>query len=170
MSSSVLTHDQAERQLGAAAERPREMRRSMQELRRPDAGQHVAVKALDRAARLVCFALRRAAQAGIPAERMALLTGWDPALVAEGLQQPDDPHFVALLVPAGLDHGQVAQTAAGVSATARLHDLTQEILAGVLNDETWAPSPDELDRLHDRLAAEWTDWRDAQSDGARRSS
>jgi hypothetical protein len=170
MSSNVLTTDEAERQLVAAAERHREMLGSMQELGRPDAGQHVAVKALDRAVRLVCFALRRGAQAGIPSERLVVLTGWDPALVAEGLQQLDDPHFVALLVPAGLDHIHVAQTAAGVSATARLHDLTQEILAGVLNDETWAPSPDELDRLHDRLAAEWTDWRDAESDRARRSS
>jgi hypothetical protein len=51
------------------------------------------------------------------------------------------------------------QTAAGVSATARLHDLAQEILAGVLDEAGWAPSPDELDDLHDRLAADWTDWR-----------
>lgn len=95
-----------------------------------------------------------------------VLTGWDPALVAEGLEQLDDPHFVALLVPPGLDDSHVAQTAAGVSATARLHDLTQEILAGVLDDESWSPSPDELDRI----AAEWTDWRDAESGGARQSS
>ena len=42
MSVGVHGSVEAERQLG-----------------RPDAGQHVAVKAVDRAVRLVCFALRR---------------------------------------------------------------------------------------------------------------
>jgi hypothetical protein len=101
MTSDVLTNDEAERQLVAAAERHREMLGSLLELGRPEAGQHVAVKAVDRAVRLVCFALRRGAEAGIRAERLVVLTGWDAALVAEGLEQVDDPHFVALLVPAG---------------------------------------------------------------------
>ncbi len=111
---------EAERQLAAAAERHREMLASMQELGRPEAGQHVAVKAVDRAVRLVCFALRRGAEAGIPEPRLVELTGWDPALVAQGIAQVDEPRFVARLVPAGIDRDEIEATAAGVKATARL--------------------------------------------------
>lgn len=150
---------EAERQLVAAADRHREMLASMQELGRPAAGQHVAVKAVDRAVRLVCFALRRGAEAGIPRERLAELTGWDPALVAQGIEQPDEPQFVARLVPAGLDSDDIAQTATGVRATARIHDLTDEILDHVLDEGAGAPSPGDLEELHRRLAATWTDWR-----------
>lgn len=161
MAAIVLTTEEAERQLAAAAERHREMLASMQELGRPEAGQHVAVKAVDRAVRLVCFALRRGAEAGIPAERLAELTGWQPALVAEGLEQVDEPRFVARLVPAEVDYSHVTQTAAGVRATARLHDLAREILDDVL---AGSPSAGDLDELHGRLAAQWTDWRARHDD------
>ena len=150
---------EAERQLVAAAERHREMLASMQELGRPEAGQHVAVKAVDRAVRLVCFALRRGAEAGIPEQRLVELTGWDPALVAQGVEQTDEPRFVARLVPAGLERSDITQTAAGVRATAQIHDLTREILDHVLDERDAAPSPSELEELHRRLAATWTDWR-----------
>ena len=150
---------EAERQLAAAAERHREMLASMQEVGRPEAGQHVAVKAVDRAVRLVCFALRRGAEAGIPEPRLVELTGWDPALVAQGIAQIDEPRFVARLVPAGLDSDEIAETAAGVRATARLNELTREILDHVLDDSAGAPGASDLDDLHRRLTATWNDWR-----------
>lgn len=167
MMSPVLTNDEAERQLVAAAERHREALASMQQVGRSETGRHVAVKGVDRAVRLVCFALKNAAEAGIATERLAELTAWDPGFVTEGLTKPDDPRFVASLVPPDLDESFAVETAAAVSATTRLHDLTQEILAGVLEDEGWAPSADELDELHDRLATEWTSWRAVRRSDAR---
>ncbi len=167
MTSPVLAHDEAERQLVAAAERHREALASMQQLGRPEAGQHVAAKAVDRAVRLVCFALKNASEAGIPTERLGELTEWDPGLVTEGLTKPDDPQFVASLVPPDLDRSFAARTAAAVAATARLHDLTQEILAGVLDEAGSPPSADELDELHDRLTTDWTDWRATRRTDAR---
>ena len=165
MTFPVLKSDEAERQLIAAAERHREALALVQQLGRPEAGQHVAVKAADRAVRLVCFALRRGAEAGISTQRLAELTEWDAARVTDGLTRPHDPQFVASLAPPGLGHSFAADTAAAVTATARLDDLTQEMLAGVL-DGTWTPSADELDELHDRLATEWTSWRSARRSDA----
>ncbi len=150
---------EAERQLSAAAARHREVLASMQEIGRPESGQHVAVKAVDRAVRLVCFALRRGAEAGIPEQRLVELTGWEPALVAQGIAESDQPRFVARLVPPGLDGDEIADTATGVRATAQLSELTREILDHVLDEGTDAPSPRDVDDLHTRLAATWTDWR-----------
>ena len=150
---------EAERQLAAAAERHREVLASMQELGRPETGQHAAVKAVDRAVRLVCFALRRGAEAGIPEPRLVELTGWDPALVAQGLAQIDEPRFVARLVPAGIDRVEIEETAAGVKAAARLSELTREILDNVLDEGAKDPGPRDLDDLHRRLDATWNDWR-----------
>jgi hypothetical protein len=62
--SSESSRTEAERQLVASAERHREVVASMQELGRPEAGQHVSVKSVARAVHLVSFALRRAAEAG----------------------------------------------------------------------------------------------------------
>jgi len=139
----------------------------MQELGRPETGQHVAVKAVDRAVRLVCFALRRGSQAGIPESRLVELTGWDPALVAQGLDQRDEPRFVARLVPSGLDRAEIARTAAAVRATAQIHDLAEEILDHMLDERAGAPSPGDLEELHRSLAATWTDWRTrSKSDAA----
>jgi hypothetical protein len=167
MMSPVLANDEAERQLVAAAERHREALASMRQLGRSETGQHVAVKGVDRAVRLVCFALKNAAEAGIATERLAELTAWEPGLVTEGLTKPDDPQFVASLIPPDLDESFAVETAAAVRATTRLHDLTQEILAGVLHDEGSAPSAGELDELHGRLATEWNDWRAARRCDAR---
>ena len=160
MSDAVLNVE-AERQLAAAAERHREVLASMQELGRPETGQHVAVKAVDRAVRLVCFALRRGAEAGIPESRLVELTGWEPALVAQGIAEIDEPRFVARLVPAGLDRGEIEETAAGVKATARLSELTREILDHVLDEDAGAPGIRDLDELHRRLDATWNEWRAA---------
>ena len=157
---------EAERQLAAAAERHREVLASMQELGRPEAGQHVAVKAVDRAVRLVCFALRRGAEAGIPEPRLVELTGWDAALVAQGIAEIDEPRFVARLVPAGLDPGEIEETAAGVKATARLSELTREILDHMLDEDAGAPGPRDLDELHRRLDATWNEWRATAPAGA----
>jgi hypothetical protein len=154
---------EVERQLAAAAARHREMLASMQELGRPEAGQHVAVKAVDRAVRLVCFSLRRGADAGVPVERLAELTGWDESLVIVGLAKADEPEFVARLVPAGLDADIVARTAAGVKASVRLHALTDAIATDALEGGSSAPDPEALDDLHDRLDAQWREWRGAPS-------
>jgi hypothetical protein len=82
---------EAERQLAAAAERYREVFASMQELGRPEAGQHVAVKAVGRAVHLVTFALTHAAESGVPLERLVELTGWEPRLVNEALARDLNP-------------------------------------------------------------------------------
>jgi hypothetical protein len=151
---------EAERQLAAAAERHREVVASMQELGRPEAGQHVAVKAVGRAVHLVTFALRHAAESGVPVERLAELTGWEPQLVNEALARAPEPSFVARLAPPGLDPAAVARAAASVEATARLQALTQRILADVGSD-AWSPAPADLVDLHERLDSEWRSWRHA---------
>jgi hypothetical protein len=157
---------EAERQLAAAIERHREVLASMQELGRPESGQHVAVKAVGRAVHLVSFALRHAAECGVPLERLVELTGWEPELVSEALARapdpmlPPSPDLVARLAPDVLDPGAVAQAAARVEATARLQALTQRILADVGND-AWSPAPADLVDLHERLDGEWRSWRQA---------
>jgi hypothetical protein len=90
---------EAERQLIAAVERHREVLASMRELGRPESGQHVAVKALGRAVQLVVFALRHAAESGVPPERLIELTGWEKQLVDEALARTPDPRFVARWAP-----------------------------------------------------------------------
>ena len=74
--------------------------------------------------------------------------------------RPPAPRFVARLAPAGLDPGAVAQAAASVEATARLHALTQRILADVGDDARTRPPADLVD-LHERLDGEWRSWRQA---------
>jgi hypothetical protein len=149
---------EAERQLAAAAERHREVLASMQESGRPDAGQHVAVKAVGRAVHLVTFALRHAAEGGVPLERLVELTGWEPRLVDEALARGPEPSLVARLAPAGLDPDAVAQAAASIEATSRLQALTQRILADI-EDDAWSPSAADLADLHERLDSEWRAWR-----------
>jgi hypothetical protein len=149
---------EVERQLAAAAERHREVLESMRELGRPEAGQHVAVKAVGRAVHLVTFALTRAAESGVPRERLVELTGWEPRLVDEALSRGPEPSLVARLAPPGLDPHGVARAAASVEATARLQGLTQRILADV-DDDAWTPGPADLADLHERLDSEWHAWR-----------
>jgi hypothetical protein len=114
---------EAERQLAAALERHREVVTSMAQLDRPESGQHVAVKAVGRAVHLVSYALRHAAECGVPLERLVELTGWEPDLVSEALARAPDPTrppaptFVARLAPAELDPDAVAQATASVEAT-----------------------------------------------------
>ena len=71
---------EAERQLVAAVERYREVVSSMGQLGRPESGQHVAVKAVGRAVHLVSYALRHAAECGVP-------------LVAEPARQGISPYL-----------------------------------------------------------------------------
>jgi hypothetical protein len=162
---SVDPRPEAERQLAAAVERHREVLASMQELGRPESGQHVAVKAVGRAVHLVSFALRHATESGVPLERLVELTGWEPELVSEAVARAPDPlrppaqHFVARLAPTGLDPSAVAQAAATAEATARLQELTQRILADV---EAWSQAPADLVDLHQRLDGEWRSWRDVR--------
>jgi hypothetical protein len=154
------TMPEAERQLIAAVERHREVLASMREPGRPESGQHVAVKAVGRAVQLVVFALRHAANSGVPVERLIELTGWEEQLVDEALARTPDPRFVARLAPAGLDPDAVAQAAASIEATARLQALMQRIAADV-GDETWSPGPADIAELHERLDGEWRSWRQA---------
>jgi hypothetical protein len=152
---------EAERQLAASAERHHEVVASMQEPGRPETGQHVAVKSVGRAVHLVSFALKRAAEADVPFDRLVELTGWEPELVREGLEQVvPAPQFVARLAPAGADARAVAQAAAAFEAIRRLRGLTEGVLADLDGDaEAWPPPPADLDDLHDRLEATWRSWR-----------
>lgn len=149
-----------ERQLTAAVERHSELFASMRAAGRPESGQHVAVKAVGRAVELVVFALRYAAESGVPRERLIELTGWDDELVDEALARTPDPRFVARLAPVGLDPDAVARATAGIEATTRLQVLAQRILADI-GDEAWSPAPSDLAELHDRLDGEWRSWRQA---------
>ena len=151
---------EAERQLVAAVERHREVLASMREPGRPESGQHVAVKAVGRAVELVVFALRHAAESGVPPERLIELTGWDRQLVEEALSRAPDPRVVARLAPAGLDPDAVARAAAGIDATTRLQALAQRILADV-SEEDWSPDPADLAEQHDRLDGERRSWSQA---------
>src|ERR1041384_1655998 len=90
---------EAERQLAAATARYREAVASMQQLGRPEAGQRVSIKSLGRAVHLVSFTLRRAADAGVPFERLVELTGWEPHLVRGGLERPPRPRGSRPLAP-----------------------------------------------------------------------
>ena len=154
---SAGTRTEVERQLAAAAERHREMVASMQEPGRPASGQHVAVKAVGRAVHLVVFALRRAADEGVPVERLMELTGWEPKLVDDALARASEPSVVARLAPVQLPPVEVDRVASGIDATERLHDLTQRILADV-GDEAWSPDPADVVDLRERLDGEWRSW------------
>src|SRR3954471_3569603 len=99
--SSDDSRAEAERQLAASVARHREVVASMQELGRPEAGQHVAVKSVGRAVQLVSFSLKHAAALGVPFERLVELTGWEPVLVREGLERAGpDPWVLAPVAPA----------------------------------------------------------------------
>ena len=153
---------EAERQLAAAAERHREVSASMREPGRPEAGQHVAVKSVGRAVQLVAFALKGAAGAGAPFQRLVELTGWEPELVREGLEMPaPEPRFVARLMPTGLDARAVAHAVAAFEANRRLHDLTQRVLADIdlATDAQPAADATQLDDLYAQIDAAWQSWR-----------
>ena len=136
----------------------------MQETGRSDAGQYVAAKSVGRAVHLVSFALRRAADAGVPFERLVELTGWEPDLLREGLERPvPAPRVVARLAPEGVDARAVAEAAAVFEAIRRIEVLTQRVLADIALDvEVDARLPltaAELNDLHDRLETAWRTWR-----------
>jgi hypothetical protein len=171
-SSSEGFRAEAERQLEVVAERHREAVSSMAQPGRPEAGQYVAIKVVGRAVGAVSFALRRAAEAGVPFERLVELTGWEPELVRAALEQPiPAPRVIARLTPPGVDAGAVAQAAAGFEAMSRLRELTHRMLADVevevdLDGEPRSPlGPEELESLYDRLETAWRSWRDGLARG-----
>jgi hypothetical protein len=168
--SSSELQAEAERQLEAVAERHREAVSSMAQPGRPQAGQHVAIKVVGRAVGAVSFALRRAAEAEVPFERLVELTGWEPDLVRAALEQPvPAPRVVARLTPPGVDARAVAQAAAGFEAISRLRELAQRMLADVDVDvdlEGRTPvRPEDIEDLHHRLEAAWRSWRDGLGRG-----
>jgi hypothetical protein len=123
----------------------------------------VAVKVAGRAVHLVSFALRRAAAAGVPFERLVELTGWAPDLVREGLERPvPEPRVIARLAHPGLDARAVAEAASSFEAIGRLQARTQRLLADVLDAAgAQRPSlpPADVEDLHDRLETVWREWR-----------
>jgi hypothetical protein len=125
----------------------------------------VSIKSLGRAVHVVSLALRRAADAGVPFDRLVELTGWGPDLVREGLERLPEPRVIARLAPAGVDPNAVAQAAASFEAITRLRELTRRVLVDVDLDLTVeAPSalaPADLEDLHDRLETAWAAWRQA---------
>src|SRR3954468_11654230 len=161
--SSEGARAEVERQLAASAERHREAVASMQELGRPEAGQHVAIKVIGRAVDFVSFALRRGVAAGVSFERLVELTGWEPDLVRDGLERAvPEPRVVARLAPAGVDARAVAQATAAFEAVRCLRELTQRVLAAVdpVDGDTRSPlAPADLADLHDRIETVWRSWR-----------
>src|SRR3954468_4828340 len=118
--SSESFRAEAERQLEAVAERHREAVSSMAQPGRPEAGQYVAVKVVGRAVGAVSVALKRAAEAEVPFERLVELTGWEPDLVRAALEQPvPAPRVVARLSPPGGDARAGASGAGGFAAPRR---------------------------------------------------
>jgi hypothetical protein len=153
-----VTDSEVERQVVAAADRYREIAGSHEVAGLPEAGRHVAAKAIGRAIQLLSFVLKRAAAAGVGDERLSELTGWDPQMVRELRERPPEPEFVSRVAPAGVDPAAVARAAASAQASHRLHELAGAILADV-DDERWSPAAADLDELHDRLESAWRVWR-----------
>jgi hypothetical protein len=152
---------EAERQLAAAADRHREVLKSLDwPGDRAPTREHIAAKSVVRGVQLVAFALRRAADAGVPFERLSELTGWEPDVVQEALDHPDQATLVHRLTPAGVDPGAVGQAAASLEATARVQALARRIFDD-LEDDSWSPAPADLDELKDRLETAWRAWRQA---------
>ena len=124
---------EAERQLAAAADRHREAVTSMEQPGRPEAGQFVAAKSVGRAVHLVAFALRHAADVGVPFDRLVELTGWERDLVREGLERPvPEPRVVARLAPERVDAGAVAEVgrpSCRIVQDAQLKNRPGEVLA-----------------------------------------
>jgi hypothetical protein len=161
-SSSERSRAEAERQLSAAAERHCEVLASMLQLGRPEAVK--AVKAVGRGVQLVSFALKRAAEVGIPFERLVELTEWEPDLVREGLERAVPEPWVR-----GRDWRRPASTparspqaAAAFDALARLQDFTQRVLADLDREAGASSSPASVDlnELHDRWETAWRPWRE----------
>ena len=99
----------------------------MREMGRWETGQHIAIQAVGRAVHLFSFALRQAAESGVPLDRLVELTGWESELVSEALAQAPNPmrppaaSFVARLAPPELDAGAVSHSSApGAEATQRV--------------------------------------------------
>jgi hypothetical protein len=151
--SAAVRRADAERQLSAALDRHHEAVVSMQTLGRPAAGQHVAVKSVARAVHLVAYALKRAADAHVPLERLAELTGWEPDIVRRGIEKASEPAYVARLTPPGVDVRAVAAAADALDAIERLQDLTRRILADVEAVAAAASTPAQADaaKLHARV-------------------
>ena len=136
----------------------------MRDVGRSDAGERVAIKVLGRAVELVSYALRRAATADVPFERLLELTGWQPDLVREGLERPvPEPRVVARLAPVGVDAGAVAHAAASFQAVRRLQELTQRVLGDLdfdADDASQAlPAPADVENLRERFETTWQEWR-----------
>jgi len=149
---------EAERQLAAAADRHHEVLAAVQADDGSIVSREAATRALARGVQLVAFTLARAAQAGVPFERLVELSGWDEGLVRETLDRGAAATVVARMTPARLDANAVAQAAASFEATSRVEAVLRTILADV-GDDAWSPAGADLDDLADRVEAVWRSWR-----------
>jgi hypothetical protein len=153
----VLSVLEAERQVAAAAERHREVLASMAPSSRSESAQLTSVKAVGRALALVSLVLKRADEAGVPLERLAELTAWEPDLVQQALKRLPEPALVARVAP-GLDPAAVAHAAASFAAGERLKGLLDDVRADI-DDDAWSPAAADLDELRDGLDSAWQDWQ-----------
>jgi hypothetical protein len=92
--TDTTTLEEAERQVTAAVERYREVTSSRDAAGRPESGQRVAVKAVERALELLSLVLKRAVASGISLDGLAELTGWELDLVQALVERPLEPMLV----------------------------------------------------------------------------
>jgi hypothetical protein len=97
--TDTTTLEEAERQVTAAAERYREVASSRDAAGRPESGQRVAVKAVERALELLSLVLKRAVASGASLERLSELTGWELDLVQALVERPLEPALVQRATP-----------------------------------------------------------------------
>jgi len=145
--------EEAERQLAHAAARHREVVAAVSQSGRSPAGDSSAAAAVTRGAALVTYALRRAVAAGIEADRLAIVSGWDPEIIGQTLE-----HGPAPVLPPALDAAAVTRSEATLEAIAELDRVLQLIAADVV-DPDWSPAPLDLEELKDRVEQEWREWR-----------
>ena len=161
---SEASQAEAERQLAAAVERHLEAVSSMQALGRSEAGQRVAIKVLGRAVELVSYALRRAAAAGVPFERLVELTGWEPDLVREGLERAVPEPRARLgsrrpdSTPSRSPGPRRPSMPSGVctNSPTRARDIDGDPDGGAQA----LPAPADVEDLHDRFETAWQSWRE----------
>ena len=157
MSESHLSAPEAERQLGAAIARHRELVASSAQGGRSATSDSAAAAAAARGAALVAFALRRARAAGVNVERLADLSEWEPEIVEDALERGPEP-VLELALPGGVEPDAVARARATLDELGRIDRLLERISADVVDPE-WTPTTAELDELRVRLERQWSDWR-----------
>ena len=144
---------EAERQLTHAAARHREVVAASSQGGRSAAGDTAAAAAVTRGAALVTYALRRAVAAGIDADRLTIVSGWDPETVRQALEHGPGP-----ALPPHVGAAAVTRSQATLDAIAELDRVLHHISADVV-DPDWSPAPADLAELKERVEQQWREWR-----------